>query len=133
LDRSEPAEQISAGSTFLRESFIDVWNIKGTISMLKDLMEQFESASERYAADNGMERDDDWFVLKLQEEMGELVQIWNRVTGRGRRKGMSDADLATALADETADVLGHILLFAHRNGLDLPAAVERKWLFRPQA
>ena len=101
--------------------------------MLKDLMEQFESASERYAADNGMERDDDWFVLKLQEEMGELVQIWNRVTGRGRRKGMSDADLATALADETADVLGHILLFAHRSRLDLPAAIERKWLFRPQA
>ncbi|MDK4705399.1 MULTISPECIES: pyrophosphatase [unclassified Rhizobium] len=101
--------------------------------MLKDLMTQFERASASYAADNGMERDDDWFVLKLQEEMGELVQIWNRITGRGRRKGMSDADLATALADETADVLGHILLFAHRNGLDLPAAVERKWLFRPQA
>jgi len=101
--------------------------------MLKDLMTQFERASASYAADNGMERDDDWFVLKLQEEMGELVQIWNRITGRGRRKGMSDADLATALADETADVLGHILLFAHRNSLDLPAAVERKWLFRPQA
>ncbi len=101
--------------------------------MLKDLMEQFETASATYAADTGLTRDDDWFVLKLQEEMGELVQIWNRITGRGRRKGMSDADLATALADETADVLGHILLFAHRNGLDLPAAVERKWLFRPQA
>jgi NTP pyrophosphatase (non-canonical NTP hydrolase) len=100
--------------------------------MLLDLMKQFEAASATYAADHGLERDDDWFVLKLQEEMGELIQIWNRVTGRGRRKGMSDADLATALADETADVLGHILLFANRNGLDLPAAIERKWLFRPQ-
>ncbi|MGY5779342.1 pyrophosphatase [Rhizobium sp. LEGMi135b] len=99
--------------------------------MMKDLMKQFESASATYAADNGLERDDDWFVLKLQEELGELIQIWNRVTGRGRRKGMSDADLATALADETADVLGHILLFANRNGLDLKAAIERKWLFRP--
>ncbi|SCB32530.1 pyrophosphatase [Rhizobium hainanense] len=99
--------------------------------MLPDLMKQFEAASATYAADNGLERDDDWFVLKLQEELGELIQIWNRVTGRGRRKGMSDADLATALADETADVLGHILLFANRNGLDLPAAIERKWLFRP--
>ncbi len=99
--------------------------------MLKDLMEQFETASATYAADTGLTRDDDWFVLKLQEEMGELVQIWNRITGRGRRKGMSDEDLAAALADETADVLGHILLFAHRNGLDLTAAVERKWLFRP--
>lgn len=98
--------------------------------MLKDLMTQFEAASTTYAADNGLERDDDWFVLKLQEEMGELIQIWNRITGRGRRKGMSESELATALADETADVLGHILLFAHRNGLDLNAAVERKWRFR---
>ncbi|AYG65420.1 MULTISPECIES: pyrophosphatase [unclassified Rhizobium] len=100
--------------------------------MLSDLMKQFEAASAAYAADNGLERDDDWFVLKLQEEMGELAQIWNKVTGRGRRKGMSESELATALADETADVLGHILLFAHRNGLDLHAAVERKWRFRPR-
>ncbi len=100
--------------------------------MLKDLMTQFERASATYAADNGMERDDDWFVLKLQEEMGELIQIWNRITGRGRRKGMNQSELATALADETADVLGHVLLFAHRNGLDLSAAVERKWRFRPR-
>lgn len=99
--------------------------------MLKDLVLQFESASATYAAENAVERDDDWFILKLQEEMGELTQIWNRKTGRGRRKGMSDEQIATALADETADVLGHILLFAHRNGLDLPAAIERKWRFRP--
>lgn len=99
--------------------------------MLSDLTQQFEKASATYAADNGLERDDDWFVLKLQEEIGELTQIWNKTTGRGRRKGMSEAELATALADETADVLGHILLFAHRNGLDLAAAIERKWRFRP--
>ncbi len=99
--------------------------------MLKDLMTQFEAASATYAADHNLARDDDWFVLKLQEEMGELIQIWNRVTGRGRRKGMTEREMATALADETADVLGHVLLFAHRNGLDLAAAVERKWLFRP--
>jgi len=100
--------------------------------MLSGLIQQFEKASATYAAANGLERDGDWFVLKLQEEMGELTQIWNKATGRGRRKGMTDEELATALADETADVLGHVLLFAHRNGLDLAAAVERKWLFRPE-
>jgi len=57
------------------ESFIDGWNIKGTISMLSELIQQFETASATYAADNGLERDDDWFVLKLQEEMGELAQL----------------------------------------------------------
>ena len=29
------------------------------------------------------------------------------------------------------DLLGHILLFAHYNGIDLVPSVERKWLFRP--
>ena len=111
---------------------MNAWNIKGTISMLSDLMLQFETASATYAAKNALDRDDDWFVLKLQEEMGELTQIWNKTTGRGRRKGMSDEQLAMALADETADVLGHVLLFAHRNGLDLAAAIERKWRFRPK-
>ncbi|WP_047463483.1 pyrophosphatase [Rhizobium rhizogenes] len=100
--------------------------------MLSGLIQQFEKASATYAAANDVDRDDDWFVLKLQEEMGELTQIWNKTTGRGRRKGMTDEELATALADETADVLGHILLFAHRNDLDLAAAVERKWRFRPE-
>lgn len=37
------------------------------------------------------------------------------------------------LADETADLLGHVLLLAHRNGLDLENAIERKWRFKPGA
>ncbi len=97
--------------------------------MLDDLARKFENASQAYAGENGIERDDDWFLLKLQEEMGELTQAWNRVSGRGRRKGRSDEEMARDLADETADVLGHILLFAHRNELDLAAAIQRKWLF----
>lgn len=100
--------------------------------MLKTLIAQFEAASARYAEVHGMVRDPDWFVLKLQEEMGELSQAWNRATGRGRKKGRTDEDLSRDLADETADLLGHVLLFAHTNRLDLAAAIERKWLFRPE-
>jgi NTP pyrophosphatase (non-canonical NTP hydrolase) len=99
--------------------------------MLDELAGKFEQASRAYAEANGIERDDDWFLLKLQEEMGELTQAWNRIRGRGRRKGRSDEEMSRDLADETADVLGHILLFAHNNKLDLPAAIKRKWLFRP--
>lgn len=99
--------------------------------MLEKLSAQFEAASSDYARDHRIERDPDWFMLKLQEEMGELTQAWNRKTGRGRAKGRSAEELDRDLADETADLLGHILLFAHQNKLDLAAAIERKWLFRP--
>ncbi len=59
-----------------------------------------------------------------------MTQSWNRLRGRGLAKGRSKEEIARDLADETADVLGHILLFARENGLDLDAAVERKWRFR---
>src|SRR5262245_12561575 len=99
--------------------------------MLNNLKVQFEEASAKYAAANGLTRDPDWFVLRMQEEIGGRTQIWNTLSGRGRRHGRSEAELRQALADETADLLGHVLLFAEQNALDLASAVERKWRFRP--
>tara|TARA_R110002012_G_scaffold12257_4_gene54744 strand:+ start:360 stop:680 length:321 start_codon:yes stop_codon:yes gene_type:complete len=98
--------------------------------MLRILMDQFERASGEYARGFGIERDQDWFILKLQEELGELTQVWNRYTGRGRAGDFSNEALHKALEDETADLLGHVLLLAQRYNLDLEAAVQRKWRFQ---
>ncbi|MFG2075387.1 hypothetical protein [Nonomuraea maritima] len=43
---------------------------------LRELSDEVESISSRYAARLGIERDDTWFLLKLQEEMGELTQAF---------------------------------------------------------
>jgi NTP pyrophosphatase (non-canonical NTP hydrolase) len=102
-------------------------------SPLAGLIAQFEAASQAYAAEAGITRDPDWFVLKLQEELGELTQAWIKLTGRGRPRGASEADRRAALADETADLLGQVLLFANAQGIDLDAAIERKWRFKPDA
>jgi NTP pyrophosphatase (non-canonical NTP hydrolase) len=99
--------------------------------MLSTLQAQFEKSSADYAAANGLERDPEWFVLKMFEEIGELTQVWNKLSGRGRRHGRSEDQLRQALADVTADLLGHVLLFAGQNRLDLVSAIERKWHFRP--
>lgn len=99
--------------------------------MVSDLMERFEAASAVYAGANGIRRDDDWFLLKLIEEAGELTQAANRLSGRSRAKGMNEAEIRQLLADETADLLGHVLLFARHHGLDLSAAIARKWRFDP--
>lgn len=99
--------------------------------MLKQLGETFARASAEYAETHRIERDRDWFILKMQEELGELTQVWNKLTGRGRLKGQSEADLHRSLSDETADLLGHVLLFAEENNIDLAEAIERKWKFRP--
>ena len=46
-----------------------------------------------------------------------------RLTQRAR--GAADAQ---ALADEAADVLGMLLIYCDRAGVDLNAAMQRKWL-----
>jgi len=100
--------------------------------MLKTLQQNFEAASQAYCVANGFTRDNDWFILKLQEEVGELSQAWNRFSGRARRNNLSDVQLKQSLEDETADVLGQVFLLAESQGLDLYAAIERKWRFSVQ-
>lgn len=83
--------------------------------------------SDMYAAETGVQRDDDWYALKMQEELGELIAEHLRLTSRGRRKDLTDAEIKTRRNDEAADLLAFLLLYAQRQGIDLDAALERKW------
>jgi NTP pyrophosphatase (non-canonical NTP hydrolase) len=96
-----------------------------TLPVLSDLVVQ---VSDIYAQRNDIARDEDWYLLKLQEELGELTAEYLKLSGRGRLKGATPAALRMALEDEAADVLAMLLLFARNNNIDLEAAVERKWL-----
>ena len=90
---------------------------------LKGLQADVLRISDIYAAEHDIDRDRDWALLKLQEELGELTAEHLRLTGRAR--GAPDAQ---ALGDEAADVLGMLLIYCDRAGLDLDQAMQRKWL-----
>ena len=90
---------------------------------LKDLQADVLRISDIYAAEHNIDRDRDWALLKLQEELGELTAEHLRLTGRAR--GAPDA---LALGDEAADVLGMLLIYCARAGVDLDQAMQRKWL-----
>ena len=90
---------------------------------LKDLTASVLRISDIYAAEHDIDRDRDWALLKLQEELGELTAEHLRLTGRAR--GTPDAQ---ALGDEAADVLGMLLIDCARVGVDLDQAMQRKWL-----
>lgn len=94
---------------------------------LSELAELVTRVSDIYAERNDIRRDDDWYVLKLQEELGELTAEHLRATGRGRLKGVDAAGVRAALEDEAADLLASLLLFARHNRIDLDAALQRKW------
>ena len=90
---------------------------------LKALQADVLRISDIYAAEHGIERDRDWALLKLQEELGELTAEHLRLTRRAR--GQADPQ---KLADEAADVMGMLLIYCDRAGIDLEQAMQRKWL-----
>lgn len=90
---------------------------------LKALQADVLRISDIYAEEHGIQRDRDWALLKLQEELGELTAEHLRLSSRAR--GKADAQ---KLADEAADVLGMLLIYCERADVDLDAAMRRKWL-----
>jgi len=89
---------------------------------IDDLADLAERVAGVYADRFGVPRTADWALMKLAEEQGELVGAWLAERGQSRRP----ADTA-ALAAEAADVLGFLLLFCRRSGIDPAAALRAKW------
>lgn len=96
-----------------------------SISSLNALADRLEAISAAYAATYAIDRSGDWFLLKVQEEMGEMTQAWLTKTGRSRR---NEEEGAAHLPTEVADVFCQLLLFARTAGVDLDTAVRNKWL-----
>jgi NTP pyrophosphatase (non-canonical NTP hydrolase) len=94
---------------------------------LPELTMLLAEVSDTYASRNGITRDDDWYLLKVQEELGELTAEYLKSTARGRLKGADSATVRRALEDETADVLAMLLLFVRHHGIDIESALDRKW------
>ncbi|MET4098657.1 NTP pyrophosphatase (non-canonical NTP hydrolase) [Agrococcus sp. UYP10] len=95
---------------------------------LRALARQIDAISRRYADVYGFERDADWLVLKLQEEVGEVVQAWLAKTGRQRDKGHSPEEIDRRFALELADAVGMLLALAEATGVDIEQAIDEKWL-----
>ena len=92
------------------------------------LIEEVEKVSQGYADRLGITRDPDWFVLKLQEELGELVQSYLMMSGRARKKNKTEDDMRSDFQKELADVFCHTLLLAKYYNVDLEKQIKDKWL-----
>jgi NTP pyrophosphatase (non-canonical NTP hydrolase) len=95
---------------------------------IHELTAQVEHVSQIYASRFGITRDDDWQILKLHEEVGELTQVHLMRRGQARTRGHSPQEIDAAFRAEVADVLSQILLLAHHHGIDVVEEIRRKWL-----
>jgi len=74
---------------------------------IKALTDEVEHIPRAYASRFEINRDDTWFLLKLQEEVGELAQAHLMRTGQARTKGMTAQEIDEAFRSEVAGVLAH--------------------------
>jgi NTP pyrophosphatase (non-canonical NTP hydrolase) len=94
---------------------------------LEKMADQIQAVSDRYARDINITRDDDWYVFKLQEELGELTQKFLMMSSRARQKGFTPEEIRRQFEDEVADTFSLIVLLARHFKIDLEVAVDRKW------
>jgi NTP pyrophosphatase (non-canonical NTP hydrolase) len=94
---------------------------------LNEISDKLAMVSDIYSEKYNIRRDDDWFVLKMQEELGELSSAHLKLTQRARVGGESSESLNRNLRDEVADVLALTLLFARHKGIDVELAIKEKW------
>ncbi len=95
---------------------------------IKDLTKEVEDISKMYSKRFKISRDGDWFILKLQEELGELIQSYLMMIRKGRNKGKSAEEIKDNFHKEVADVFSHVLILAKFYDIDLEKEVEEKWL-----
>ena len=95
---------------------------------VKQLSEEVEQVSRVYAEKFNIERDATWFILKLQEEVGELIQSYLMLAGKARTKGKSSEEIQAEFNKEVADVFCQVLLLAKFYNIDVEKEIEEKWL-----
>lgn len=92
-----------------------------------EITDKLERVSDIYSEKFNIRRDDDWFVLKIQEELGELSSAYLKLTQRARIGQDTQEKLDENLRDEIADVIAMTLLFARNRNIDVEQAIKNKW------
>ena len=95
---------------------------------IKTLTNEVEKTSLIYSKKFGIQRDSNWFILKLQEELGELIQSYLMMIGQARKKEKTEEELIHDFHKEVADVFAHVLLLAKHHKINLEKEVKDKWL-----
>ena len=95
---------------------------------IQAITDEIEQVSEKYSNKYEITKNSDWYVLKLQEEVGELIQSYLMMIGQARTKGKEQDELIEDFHREVADVFCHILLLARHHNVDIEKEVTEKWL-----
>lgn len=94
---------------------------------LKEIEQKLKTVIDVYIEKFKIQHSDDWFVMKIQEELGELTSTHLKLTQRARLGNHTKEELEFNLKEEIADVIAMTLLFAQHKGIDVEKAINEKW------
>ncbi len=94
----------------------------------KELQEKILKVTQGYEKTFNLKIDEDFALLKLNEEAGEFAQavLIHRKKSRPE-KHLPEEQSKELVGEELADMLGMIVVNADRLGIDLEKAIEKKW------
>lgn len=95
----------------------------------KELQQKIIKNAENYGKDFNVKIDEDFALLKLYEEVGELAQavLIHRKKSRPE-KHLPFEGSKNAIAKELADIMGLVIVNAHLLNIDLEDAIDKKWI-----
>lgn len=93
----------------------------------QEIESKLKTVFDVYTSKYGINPDSDYFLLKIQEELGELSAAHLKLTQRARLKEASQEQLEKNLREEIADVLAMTILFAKSKGLRMEDLLNEKW------
>ena len=96
-----------------------------------DLQQKVFDNATRYGKKYGVTIDEDFALLKLYEEVGELAQAVLIHKKKSRpEKHLPHETSKEELAKELADVMGMVIVYAKLTDVDLQEAIRKKWIDR---
>ncbi len=94
---------------------------------LSEVTKKLEVVIQSYSKKFSINCTDDWYIMKLQEELGELTSVYLKLTNRARQQNLTKEDLDKNFREEISDVIALTLLFAKQKNIDIEEAIAEKW------
>jgi hypothetical protein len=94
---------------------------------LKEAAIHCDKAWGQYAEKFQIRRDDEFYLFKMQEELGELTRIFLEIRGSEKKRKDSMEELQKKFAADVAVLIGNALILAHHFNVNVEANIREKF------
>jgi len=94
----------------------------------KKLQDKIVQNAMNYGKKYNVQIDENFALLKLYEEVGELAQAVLIHRKKSRPEKHVSEEVSKKIAKELADIIGLAIVNAYLLGIDLEEAIDKKWI-----